>query len=179
MPPVQVSNFKTVNDIYLNMLKDPQDTFTTAQIETLQNIAKECPYCAGDAVYVARTLLAQTDNRWFYDDVELCDNTVSNKKENEPIESEQKGNKETAAEFVMVYPNPAHPRLPLMFNAEISGDAKFEMISSLGALVKDEVLPQQVNTTIFDVSNLSTGIYYWRLRDNERVISTGKVSIAR
>jgi hypothetical protein len=170
-------NFVTVNNIYVNRLNHPKDTLTPAQIRTLAALAIQCPYVAGDAVYAARALLSQVDKRWYFDDVVLClpPKSEPNKKTSLPDTNVVS----PTSDFVKVFPNPTGNQLTVSFSASTLGQVQFEMINSLGQPVKQVVLPRGVNYITFDVSNLGDGIYHWSLRDNARMISSGKESIVR
>jgi hypothetical protein len=171
-------NYQTVNNIYLQMLSEGVDTFTAAQIEVLDSIALLCPYVGGDAVYTARALYAMYDNTVFFDDDSLC----------QPIDSPElrslqvannlpDTNKVAPVEFVKLYPNPTKETLNLIYQAQTQGQVEFVLTDQLGQTVFMKPLGSGQTFAQFSVENLSSGIYYWKLKDSERTIKTGKVAI--
>jgi hypothetical protein len=55
----------------------------------------------------------------------------------------------------------------------------FELIDLLGETVKLEKVPEGINFTHYAISDISSGVYEWRLRDNSRVIKIGKIVIVK
>jgi len=54
---------------------------------------------------------------------------------------------------------------------------QFELISQLGQAVITEQSGYGQTFAQFSTGGLSSGLYYWQLKDSERVIKTGKVVI--
>ncbi len=76
-----------------------------------------------------------------------------------------------------MYPNPAKQLINLAFNAQTNGPVYFEIMDQLGEIVMQRKLGNGQNFAQFSTGNLSSALYYWRLRDSERVVQTGKVVI--
>jgi hypothetical protein len=53
----QSENFRSINGIYLSTVAVGIDTFTSTQLDTINSLSSQCPYEAGDAVYIARQFL--------------------------------------------------------------------------------------------------------------------------
>jgi hypothetical protein len=81
-------------------------------------------------------------------------------------------------DYVKVYPNPTGNQLNLTFIANITGQATFQLINAIGQTVLSATIQQGINAN-FDVRNLTNGIYFWRLTDSNRIISSGKESIVK
>lgn len=174
------TNFDSIHSLYLNLLGSPADGFDSATLSLLRSMAAQCPYVAGEAVYAARTLLAQADDRAFYDDVALCETIEESGK----WENEQSGNSRTDTlpvrrEFVKVFPNPANDRLHVLFEAKVAGQAKFELLTLTGRMLKTVDIQEQTNYATFEIKDLPAGMYMWRLRDRVRAIASGMVGINR
>ena len=44
---------------------------------------------------------------------------------------------------------------------------------------EEKKVPEGINFTQYAISNIGSGVYEWRLRDNERVIKVGKIVILK
>jgi hypothetical protein len=73
---------------------------------------------------------------------------------------------------VMVYPNPAKEEVSV-FVSSVSSHTTLKVFNTLGQLVINRVIKD--NTTKIDISDLSHGIYVYRVEENETVIKQGKL----
>jgi Secretion system C-terminal sorting domain len=80
---------------------------------------------------------------------------------------------------VNLYPNPAKQLVNLSFFAQTKGQVIFEIFDELGETVISSKLADGQTFAQYSVSSLSEAIYYWRLKDGERIIKTGKVAIMK
>lgn len=78
---------------------------------------------------------------------------------------------------VKLYPNPASNSLNLIYYADFNGPPEFELFNDLGEVVQQQKLNVAENMAQFNVLTLNSGIYYWRLSDNDRIIQSGKIAI--
>ena len=83
----------------------------------------------------------------------------------------------TANQFVKVYPNPAKELLNLAYYATTNGQVVFELRNQLGQVVLSNQLGGEQFIAQFSTQSLSSGLYYWQLKDSQRVIKAGKVVI--
>jgi hypothetical protein len=142
----------------------------------------QCPYAGGDAVYYARAMLAQISAPQFYDDVQLCpeldDYSDRSLVVNPPSDTT---NLKTANvnEFVILFPNPAKQLINLAYRAETVGEVDFEIFDALGEEVLKDTPGIGQTSRQYSTNNISNGVYYWILKDSERIIKTGKVVIIK
>jgi hypothetical protein len=183
-------NFITVMTIYLNNVS-AEDTVTmdTASLNSLESIAVLCPYTGGDAVYYARALYAQYVDSVFFDDLQLCPidsaDTASNGSYKSltvsvppTIDTNQVPSlTKVGFEFAKVYPNPAKELLNLAFYANTTGTVEFDLMDPLGEPAMQQILGSSQTFAQFSTGGLSSGLYYWVIKDSERIIKTGKVAI--
>jgi hypothetical protein len=174
----QSENFRSINGIYLSTVAIGIDTFTSTQLDTINSLSSQCPYEAGDAVYIARSLRSLKDNNTYFDDLELCDYSVMAKKERVNRQKAEVRDSITA-EFAKVFPNPTSGQIQLVFNAETEGRVQFEIVSLMGNVVLERTLEEGKHAAVLNGQGLSNGIYYWRLTDKNRVIKTGRISIIK
>jgi hypothetical protein len=69
--------------------------------------------------------------------------------------------------------------LNLAFSAQTNGPVQFELIGQLGQTVMLENLSEGQTFAQYSTANLANGVYYWRLRDSERTIKSGKLVIMK
>ena len=178
---VQASNYKAMSDIYINTVIAGIDTFSSAQINTIESLAAECPFWAGDAVYMARSLYTMIDNTVFFNDMVLCQPSFHGS------ERMMRVNKPTDTamvpinplEFVHLYPNPAKEVINLSFYAQTQGSVEFELIDQLGQSVIKQGLGNGQSFAQFATGRLSNGLYHWKLTDSNRTIKAGTVAIMK
>ena len=80
---------------------------------------------------------------------------------------------------VRVYPNPAKNIISLVYNPPATGTVEFDLIDELGNKVIQQSLSNGQNFAQFNTGMLSNGLYYWVLKDSNRIIKTGKVAIIK
>ena len=168
------ANYKTVDSIYTHTLSVGVDTLDSLDFVHLYNIAYQCPYMGGMAVYQARSMLnVLTDLEWEFSD--SC-NTSSGRVGHRAVKPPQTTTQAIPDLSAKVYPNPANSTL----NVEVrlpSGKAyQICIYSSLGEKVICEQLEQ--NITSLPTNTLVPGIYYYRISDmNGLLIKSDKVMI--
>ncbi|MCK9616887.1 MAG: T9SS type A sorting domain-containing protein [Lentimicrobiaceae bacterium] len=80
--------------------------------------------------------------------------------------------------IVSLYPNPASSVIKLQYNIN-SSKAEVKLYNLTGTLVKQSQLSQNANLFTMNVSNLPSGVYYISLIENQKIVVTRKVIIAR
>jgi hypothetical protein len=144
-------------------------------------LAVQCPYVAGDAVYMARSLYAQVDNTISFNDLVICDPaTIGSERMltvTPPVDTTKTA--VTPIEFVNLYPNPAKQIINLAFYAQTEGQVVFEILDQLGEPVMSANLGKGQTSAQYSITNLSNAIYYWRLKDAQRTIKVGKIAIMK
>jgi hypothetical protein len=173
-PNVYEQNEKAVNEIYLSVVAEGQANFTTTQINTLTNIASQCPDEGGNAVFKARSMLAVVLENKVYDDDEICnpaqpligDNSNSGLQTAIPLSLS-----------VEMYPNPGNGMLTLKWN-ELEGNGIATMKDMMGRTVLREPIELESGKSVLNLSGISTGIYLCEiLIDNKPVFAEKYVLI--
>ena len=181
---IQAYNYKIIQAVYLHLI-NPTDTSApdSSALTEILNIAIQCPYTAGDAVYRARALYAQFVDSIYFDDLELCEvdsNGHSDRMLMVHNTQDTTVNADSVVqEFVKLYPNPAKQLFNLAYFVKANGMINFEIFDQLGELIIESRLTGGANFAQYSTTNLSNGIYYWRLRDTDRTIKTGKLAIMK
>ena len=178
---VQAANYTAMSNIYLQIATSGLDTFTNGQLDTIVGLAVQCPYIAGDAVYMARSLYAEIDNSVFFNDLVICQPSSHGFERSlmvsPPLDTASP--QITPLEFVHLYPNPAKQIINLNFYAQTTGEVTLEIMDQLGDIVLSAKLGNGQTTAQYSISSLSNAIYYWRLRDSQRTIKVGKIAVMK
>ena len=155
------SNQKAVNDIYLKSLaigKQPD----SMQIVQLTEIAYQKPYIGGNAVYSARAILRL--------DINDIERTIQNKN----LNVLNNPNKEIDCKL---YPNPAKDEVIVDFYGELPKDLFIELFDLLGNKVETQNLKE--NITKISTIKQNSGVYYFRIINNNELIKSGKLVIIK
>jgi predicted SPOUT superfamily RNA methylase MTH1 len=135
-----------------------------------RNIAAQCPYQYGSAVYQARLLLS------FVDSVEysnVCENSYVNTGNLKIVAENQENNNDNIT--FTVFPNPANDVLTVLKTSE--SIAIIEIYNYIGNKIMSKVLKE--NSSIISISDLSTGVYLYKIIINNEVIKTDKVIVIK
>ncbi|MBK8330492.1 MAG: hypothetical protein IPL09_13750 [Bacteroidetes bacterium] len=89
---VQEANERDINTIYLKLQRYGLDSLTEDDSTIIANLAAQCPYIGGTAVYKARSLNAMYNPAILYDDIKICNNVgvYKNGSDNEENETRRK-----------------------------------------------------------------------------------------
>jgi hypothetical protein len=80
------------------------------------------------------------------------------------------------------YPNPFNPSTKISFNLISGADVKLEIYNSLGqhvATLIDQYLDEGLHSADFSGESLTSGIYFYKLKVNEKHVNTMKMILLR
>ncbi|MBK6988535.1 MAG: T9SS type A sorting domain-containing protein [Bacteroidetes bacterium] len=80
---------------------------------------------------------------------------------------------------ITVFPNPAKDYFTINYDFQNIKKADFVLYNALGEMVLKEKLYGVFKTLVVHTENLSTGIYYYHITDNESEFYNGKVSLVK
>jgi hypothetical protein len=153
-------NAKQVYKIYLQTLAFQVDTFSRDQETELHDIAIQCPYYGGPAVYSARAIYALINDSIWYDDDKICAEATY------PIKFNESKSTLNSSPWLEAYPNP--------FIEEVSVSFRFPPDFSGGKLLLTDVYGKTIagyetstpsDTVIFNLKQYPSGIYILLLID--------------
>ena len=178
---IRAANYIAMSNIYLNTIASGIVTFTSGQLDTIAQLAMQCPYTAGDAVYIARSLYTQYDNTVFFDDLVLCTPVVMDS--TRMLRALDKARDTSAvassvSDYILVYPNPAKNILKVFYSSAGNASITFDLTDMMGQKIVS-VPVTNLSTIDIDVSNMADGLYLWKGRNGIVPIQAGKVSIQR
>ena len=73
------------------------------------------------------------------------------------------------------YPNPANDYFTLKFDQEVEAGSTVEIINTIGSVIAEQ--PVSGNETRLNTTTLAEGIYFYRLRNNQTVNTTGRIIV--
>ena len=172
-------NEKTVNHIYMEYLLDEDGEFSDNQKELLLQIAGQCPWEGGRAVYQARSLYALVKDTSF---VDACNPTMglSRNEDSDTKAFEMMNEKENFESYhsFTVYPNPAKELLQI--NYEIEQDANLVIYNLYGEKVLEHDLSKEDVSTIINMHHFQNGVYFLRIYDEaDNELHTQKLIISK
>lgn len=157
-------NEQLVNTIYLNTWAKDKYTFTDNQYNILYNIAMQKAITGGKAVYKARIMLGiEPENN--------TDKFNNNNTTNTNYDANKVGKN------IQVYPNPANEFLTIEYknNTEV---LQLELYNLLGNKIADYNLSAN-STNKINIKSIETGIYYYRIIQNNAIVDTDKLIIIK
>jgi hypothetical protein len=174
LPDSEEATYKAFYNVWLTMQANGQDYPDSTEKLALQAIAAECPEQYGMAVYNARALLSQVDTTKY---INTCERVDTSGVEHRMIRPDNQNNNPVGIS-AKVYPNPASTLLNVEIQLQPNQTATICIYNSLGAEIKCENLTSTLTT--INTSNLSAGIYYYRIMDNNgSLIKADKEIIVR
>ena len=80
---------------------------------------------------------------------------------------------------IKIFPNPAKDYFTINYDFQTIKEADFVLYNAIGEIVLEEKLYGVFKTLVVHTENLSTGIYYYHITDNESEFYNGKVSLVK
>ena len=150
------SNEKTLNELYFSTVGKGNYRLTPSQQTTVLNIANQCPYTGGEAVYRARAMRLLFEPEYQYSDSVVCglQNIGWRKKANNPTKS---------AIQHWVIPNPTSGNVLLQLSDGVKEDTECKVYDIQGRVVSVVPVSAGVSQIHLSLKGLSYGVYYYSL----------------
>src|SRR5690606_21523795 len=161
---VQESRLKTVIDYQLQAKSLNWDTLPTAALNSLENIALECPFEAGPAVYEARNLLMRYTAKSYHNP---CEGYTSTAKPSQRMKFIDDEDSEGTDKGISLYPNPVKDELNIHIQLNEDEIANWSILNINGQLIQSGSLNNENN--IIDLSYLSQVVYFIQLKMNNQL----------
>ncbi len=161
------SNQQDVNEVFLDVIADKIFAFETEQFSKLEDVANQCPYSGGKAVYKARALLKIADNDLHWNDADICNGSPK-----ESFDSNV-GNQ------FLIFPNPSDNIITLKYLIADSSECKIILKDILGRQLQQYTLETKNSTISIGLKTYPAGIYLLSLLNNENEHFIGKVSLVK
>jgi hypothetical protein len=135
-----------------------------ADYTKLVEIAEQCPLDGGKAVFEARALRNHID-RWNYEYIDICEENNEKSLDNIYTDHENETH---------IYPNPCSGVFYLYNRSEL------ELILKLFDFTGREILSEKIDGNLIkeiQLKNVNSGIYLYKLINDEIEIKSGKISV--
>jgi hypothetical protein len=153
------------NNLYLEYLAQNKK-LTPAQLSSMISIAQQCPSYYGVSVYQARTVLFDINKQTYRNACENVSPSRSSKRMAQTIDNAEQ------LTSVNVFPNPANNQL--FVNANDYTQVSIKLYNIMGVLVADKIV---VNNNSLDISNFASGLYTYKVYNNDTELKVGKLII--
>lgn len=134
----------------------------------LEEIADQCPYIGGEAVFKARALLRIATDQWYWDDRTICESTL--KLESTNIETQ---------DLFDLYPNPTNSSVYFKYSFAVEGDYFVVLTDILGRKLKMVSLEGRTGETEIELSPFASGIYGFFVKSGNDIKFIGKVTLTK
>lgn len=170
--PIQLpdANEKFINGIEILYLKQGDDGIASYYYDILE-IASQCPYQGGVAVYRARHFASLFNDSIEFDDEGTC--------LQQGIYKQAQLAKTLISNDVSIVPNPANERAEIILKGTCEGICDIELIDVLGRKVMQQSFNCKEQRHSMKLDKLSIGIYSVFVTINKELIRTTKLIIAR
>jgi len=151
--------------------------FSDAQIERLKEIAQQCPFEKGNAVYSARVLLAHVEVPYvnYYNDCEggIKPIVSSARQASQNITNFENLSDESSIKNYDLIPNPNNGNFTILIpQTDLNSNVYIEIFDNMGKLINGVKCTGNTN---FEYKNkLEAGIYLCKLVDNDVIVFTTK-----
>ncbi len=164
------SNRKSLNEVILKKLQHPDHIYDQHDLNVVHDIAIQCPYQGGDAVYEARAWynLATNRNNHYPN---IC--PVNNIEEQAtPVNREEQI-------YFKLYPNPSDGHFQVTYDLNTKENVRLEFYTLQGQMILSQVLGANMSNSEIDLSQMESGVYLYKLQDENHVYYTGRVVIIK
>ncbi|MFY9310884.1 MAG: T9SS type A sorting domain-containing protein [Bacteroidia bacterium] len=163
---------QNLKDVYtITIANWVNDSLNSNEINTLQAIAKLCPYESGPAVYNARALLSTLDTAVYINECEIVPSHIGTHK-NMLEEDSTAGN-------IVVFPNPANDKITIFISLNEQQTATLSLYDIAGKLILSDTFNAGNDVKQTSISTLSEGMYIYKVNVNNNNVTKGKLVISR
>ena len=156
------ANLKSFYILYAgNLVAGNKYTLTPIQNAALVNVAQQCPYTYGPAVYHSRAYLRACGDYTVYQNAcEVIPSTNSNAKLINPNNTQQEMP-------ISVYPNPTSDNVTVMLGNADNGKYTFELFDAIGNKIFSKEFIANQNSVIIPLDNVAKGVYICKVTNEK------------
>ncbi len=168
------ANEKALNTVYLETYAQGIYQLNSSQLSIVENIASQCPYTGGNAVFTAWNILRTIEPSRTFDDSVLCNNYSLRKAHNQ-----QTKNEIHSASIFRVYPNPTTGLVTIESYFDLNTDVTINLVNMIGKIVKSEKIEMKGSSFTIDISILNSGVYQYQILVNDESNQSGKLVLIK
>ncbi|MEI7595238.1 MAG: T9SS type A sorting domain-containing protein [Bacteroidota bacterium] len=171
---------KNINAILIGAMQNNIIVNSQSDKQTLIDLAMQCPFEYGAAVYEARALLfANGDATTYQNPCEAVEFNSQLKTMNKGINIAPIQQEAEAAFAVNIYPNPASDILNIDFDERPSEEITVIIFDINAKEVMQQSLGSSENSNILDISGLTSGMYHICIRSNSAILYSNRINISK
>lgn len=164
------SNYKTVESIMLGHQLNG-GTFTIQELNDLRIIAQLCPFSDGNAVYVARGLLAPIDSTEY-------ENSCEGEEENSNRYASPDVEQDSSFTFKL-FPNPSNGEVSIEYQIEGAENGVLEIYTIAGRLITSVTLETGLHLKRVTLPQMDAGIYLYKISVHGEMKLTDRLVIIK
>ena len=161
-------NQKMVNEVLLSYMLWEDNTLSETVLQQVKAVADQCPMDGGFAVYEARTIYRRFVPSATWDISQEC-------AQNRPNDRSATTGL-TISDYVLS-PNPANNWLMVSRKPSSAEAAVIELYNPYGKLAKRSDFPATSSSITIDTQNLPSGMYFYKIASQGKLLDNGKVMI--
>ncbi|MEP7171156.1 MAG: T9SS type A sorting domain-containing protein, partial [Bacteroidota bacterium] len=165
------ANEKFINDVSIVFEKEGINGISQYYQQIL-NVATQCPYIGGTAVYRARPYVTMFNDTIEYNDDDLCE-------QHGIYRVAQDKNTEIKNRDILIIPNPANDIAEIILQGDYEGICKIKVEDIIGRIIKINTFDCKRKRNIISTSGFAPGIYQINVIINNDYIKTAKLVIVR
>jgi len=174
------TNEKTMNTLYIKYMELGLDALSETEISFIQDLADNCPYIDGNAVFKARHMYSMFVPNFYYNDLDICNQIGVYKGGTSMYEQENNLLGDMAKSILLmdelkVYPNPTDGQINIAYHINHTETALFTIYNMYGSMVRTLTLDGEKNIITTSLNNLPRGFYTYKCTVTGRILSTGKL----
>ena len=179
-------NEQQINYLLIKWMRNTElDTineFSQEEKNLIELNAYRCPLVFGNAVYKARMLYATYHIGQSIDNIAVCSSLAGLNKNGESVNYQEgtiNGNllNHVLGKEITIFPNPANDEVTIDYSLLPNENGKLKLYDVTGRIRKTLDLTVNSNRIKFSVADLETGVYLYKYDVDNRVRSTGKLTI--
>jgi len=175
-----------INALHLKDLEYGSESLTLADLQWISNLAQECPYVAGNAVYKARSMYVAVDPLAYFDDLVICNNVGVYKGGNSLFDAENAALDSMSAQDglqliyalegdrITLYPNPANDQVTVSYKLNALSTGTLQILDIHGRVLQTITLSPTKTKFSFSVRELPNAVYTYRFLVNNMPLQHGK-----
>jgi hypothetical protein len=171
---VTTSEIPLYNDKFINEMEQSYkkygDSILIQNYSSILEIAQQCPYQGGRAVYRARYFIHLLNTDISYDDDEVCLSQGIQRLNHDEISSK--------FDFTL-NPNPANEQVEVSLQHYIDEKIKIELINTIGEIIFEKENYLSSNHLMIDTKKYPAGFYQVKLFNNGVLVNAKKLILIK
>lgn len=173
------ANYQLIYDKVLEQLVDTGYVYTTSDIAQIESVAQLCIQENGEAVTMARALLASIKKEGVSYNNDCIEIPFDNNG-NRLMQQEETTNSVSEVSDVLIYPNPNKGTFTVQYETNEEEQLTLTIVELTGKIVHQETLPVGFQEKEIITENIGTGFYFITIKTKSGILTySTKMSIVK